>query len=52
MRKILRDAEAKTMILPRITHEPRAYVPRHSFEAAMQARALIADRQAAKGQIR
>lgn len=45
----LSDAEAVTMVI--VYPEPRStHVPRHSFEDAMQARALIADRQAAKEQ--
>jgi hypothetical protein len=51
MNKILPDAEALTVVIERVRPETN-HVPRHSFEAAMEARALIADRQAAKEQQR
>jgi len=45
------DAEVQTMVLPRVQPQD-THVARHSLEDVMAARALIADRQAAKGQQR
>lgn len=46
------DAEVQTMVLPRVQPQQSTHVARHSLEDVMAARALIADRQAAKGQQR
>ena len=51
MNSTIPDAEVQTMVLPRVQPQD-THVARHSLEDAMSARALIADRQAAKGQQR